>query len=87
MAFKADRADVSMLEAAGSTALVYINRLSRYVGGSLARGLNLGYAASQVYSKISVPSFLKMPSNVFTVRGSVEAIVIMVSLLSIFCML
>ena len=42
IAFKADRAEVSMLETEGSTALTYMNLLSIRVEGSLLMGLNTG---------------------------------------------
>ena len=41
-AFRADRAEVSMLEIAGSMALTYISRLSMRVRGNLVKGLNKG---------------------------------------------
>jgi hypothetical protein len=74
-AFKADRAEVSMLETEGSTALTYINRLSIRVEGNLVMGLNKGYAAFQQCSKTVTPPFLKTPLNTLELRGFSEEIV------------
>jgi hypothetical protein len=47
MALRAAKADVSMLEAAGSIALMYMSLSSMLVHGRSSSGLKTGYAASQ----------------------------------------